>query len=34
MKALVWQDEELGAKWDVVDIPADMQDQADDTTSS
>src|SRR6201995_1469976 len=29
MKALIWQDEELGAKWDVVDIPADMQAQAD-----
>src|SRR5687768_10783305 len=28
MKALVWQDEELGAKWDVVDIPADLVDQA------
>ena len=29
MKALIWLDEELGAKWDVVDIPADMIDQAD-----
>src|ERR1700754_1417994 len=29
MKALVWHDEELGAKWDVTDIPADMQEQAD-----
>jgi elongation factor G len=28
MKALIWQDEELGAKWDEVDIPADMVDQA------
>jgi elongation factor G len=28
MKALIWQDEELGAKWDEVDIPADMADQA------
>ena len=28
MKALVWQGEELGAKWDVLDIPADMLDQA------
>ena len=28
MKALIWQDEELGAKWDEVDIPADMIDQA------
>jgi elongation factor G len=30
MRALVWRAEELGAKWDVVDIPADMVDQADD----
>ena len=29
MKALIWHDEELGAKWDEVDIPADMVDQAD-----
>ena len=29
MKALIWHDEELGAKWDEVDIPADMADQAD-----
>jgi elongation factor G len=28
MKALVWHDEELGANWDVVDIPADMVEQA------
>jgi elongation factor G len=28
MKALIWQDEELGAKWDVVDIPDNMIDQA------
>ncbi len=28
MKALVWHDEELGANWDVVDIPADLADQA------
>lgn len=28
MKALIWQDEELGAKWDEVDIPEDMVDQA------
>jgi elongation factor G len=28
MKALIWLDEELGAKWDEVDIPADMVDQA------
>ena len=25
MKALVWDDEELGAKWDVVEIPADLR---------
>ena len=24
----MWQDEELGAKWDVVDIPDDLKDQA------
>jgi elongation factor G len=28
MKALIWLDEELGAKWDEVDIPADMVDEA------
>lgn len=28
MKALVWQNEELGAKWDVVDIPDDLKDRA------
>ncbi len=28
MKALVWKGEDLGAKWDVVDIPADLQDKA------
>ena len=28
MKALVWHDEELGAKWDEVEIPAHMLDQA------
>jgi len=28
MKALVWRDENLGAEWDVVDIPADLQAQA------
>ncbi|TDQ60211.1 translation elongation factor 2 (EF-2/EF-G) [Maritalea mobilis] len=28
MKALVWQGENLGAEWDVVDIPADLQDRA------
>ena len=28
MKALIWHDEELGAKWDETDIPADMVDEA------
>ena len=28
MKALIWGGEELGAKWDVVDIPAELADQA------
>jgi elongation factor G len=28
MKALVWHNEELGAKWDVVDIPDDLVEQA------
>jgi elongation factor G len=28
MKALIWHDEELGAKWDEVEIPADMTEQA------
>jgi len=28
MEAWVWQDEELGAKWDVVEIPDDLKDQA------
>jgi elongation factor G len=30
MKALVWRDEELGAKWDVVDIPEELRAQAED----
>ena len=29
MKALIWRDEELGAKWDEVEIPEDMKEQAD-----
>lgn len=29
MKAIVWNDESLGAKFDVVDIPANLQAQAD-----
>ncbi|MFN3169407.1 MAG: elongation factor G [Hyphomicrobiales bacterium] len=29
MKALVWKSENLGAEWDVVDIPADLQERAD-----
>ncbi len=28
MKALIWQDEELGAKWDEIDIPEHMVEQA------
>ncbi|PZN49410.1 MAG: elongation factor G, partial [Proteobacteria bacterium] len=28
MKALLWHNDELGAAWDVVDIPADMQAKA------
>ena len=28
MKALIWRDEELGAKWDEVDIPADQVEEA------
>ncbi|MEW9808748.1 elongation factor G [Mesorhizobium sp. ZMM04-5] len=28
MKALVWRDESLGAAWDVVEIPADLQERA------
>src|SRR3546814_10916331 len=28
MKALVWLDEELGAKWEINDIPAEMQEEA------
>jgi elongation factor G len=28
MKALVWLDEELGAKWEILDIPAELADQA------
>jgi len=28
MKALVWKSENLGAEWDVVDIPADLADRA------
>ncbi|MCQ0990167.1 elongation factor G [Jiella marina] len=28
MKAYVWRDETLGAQWDILDIPADMQAQA------
>ena len=28
MRALIWHDEELGAKWDEVEIPADMAEQA------
>jgi len=28
MKALVWRDESLGAQWDVVEIPADLKEKA------
>jgi elongation factor G len=28
MKALIWQEEQLGAKFDIVDIPADLADKA------
>ncbi|NRG20007.1 elongation factor G [Rhizobiales bacterium] len=28
MKAYIWRDESLGAQWDVVDIPADLADKA------
>ena len=28
MKAYVWRDETLGAAWDIVEIPADLKDQA------
>ena len=28
MKALIWHDEELGAKWDEIEIPDDMKEQA------
>lgn len=28
MKALIWHSEDLGATWDVVDIPADLADRA------
>ena len=34
MNALVWRDEELGAKWDEVEIPADMADQAASTATT
>ena len=29
MKGIVWQNEDLGAKWDYVDIPQDLKDKAD-----
>jgi elongation factor G len=28
MKALIWRDESLGAQWDVIEIPADLQAKA------
>ncbi len=33
MKALVWRDESLGAKWDEVEIPADMKAKAEEYRS-
>jgi elongation factor G len=29
MKAIIWQNEDLGAKFDTVDIPADLKEKAD-----
>ena len=29
MKGIVWQNEDLGAKFDYVDIPADLKEKAD-----
>jgi elongation factor G len=29
MKAIVWQNEDLGAKFDIIDIPADLKEKAD-----
>ena len=34
MEALVWYDEELGAKWEVEEIPADLKAQADEYRSA
>jgi elongation factor G len=34
MKALIWRDENLGAAWDIVDIPADMQAKAEEYRES
>ena len=28
MKAVIWQNEDLGAKFDVVDIPDDLKEKA------
>ncbi len=28
MKALVWRDEQLGAQWDVIEIPDNLKEQA------
>ena len=33
MKAIIWREESLGAKFDMVDIPADLQDKADEYRS-
>ena len=29
MKGIVWQNEDLGAKWEYVDIPQDLKEKAD-----
>jgi len=34
MEALVWHDEELGAKWDVTEIPAELRAEADEYRSA
>jgi elongation factor G len=28
MKAIIWQNEDLGAKFDIVDIPEDLKEKA------
>ena len=29
MKAIIWKNEDLGAKFDIVDIPADLKEKSD-----